>query len=94
MKLVVSREAAADFERLHDFLREQNPAAAQRAVAALADAVESLTTLPDRGRPSGIPGVRELIVPFGRSSYVVRYMHFADEDSVIILRIWHGREQR
>jgi plasmid stabilization system protein ParE len=94
VKLVVSREAAADVERLREFLRGQNPTAAQRAVTVLADAVESLTMLPDRGRPSGIPAVRELMVPFGRSSYVIRYMHLADEDSVIVLRIWHGREQR
>jgi plasmid stabilization system protein ParE len=94
VKLIVSREAAADLERLHEFLREQNPDAAQRAVSVLADAVDSLATMPDRGRPSGIPAVRELIVPFGRSAYVIRYGHFVDEDSVVVLRIWHGREQR
>ena len=94
MKLVVSREAAADFERLHDFLREENPEAAQRLVAVLSEAVDSLSLFPDRGRPSGIPAVRELIVPFGRSSYVIRYIHLADEDTVVVLRMWHGREQR
>ena len=94
MKLIVSREAAADFERLHDFLREQNPVAADRAVAMLAGAVDSLVTMPDRGRPSGIPAVRELVVPFGRSAYVIRYVHLAHEDEVIVLRLWHGREQR
>lgn len=94
MKLIVSREAAADVERLHDFLREQNPIAAQRAVVLLTEAVDSLESLPDRGRPSGVPAVRELIVPFGRSAYVIRYVHLVDEDSVIVLRIWHGRERR
>ena len=93
MKLIVSREAAADLERLHEFLREQNPDAAQRAVSVLADAVDSLATMPDRGRPSGIPAVRELIVAFGRSAYVIRYGHFVDEDSVVAPRMWHGREQ-
>ena len=94
MKLIISREAAGDFERLHDFLREQNAVAAQRVASMLSDAVDSLKTLPDRGRPSGIPGVRELIVPFGRSGYVIRYAHLAGEHSVVILRIWHGREFR
>jgi plasmid stabilization system protein ParE len=94
VKLVVSREAAADFERLHDFLREENTNAAQRLVAVLSEAVDSLSLFPDRGRLSGIPAVRELIVPFGRSSYIIRYIHLADDDALVVLRMWHGREQR
>ena len=49
---------------------------------------------PDRGRPTGTADVRELIVPFGSSAYVLRYAHAARADEVIVLRIWHGREQR
>jgi hypothetical protein len=33
-------------------------------------------------------------VPFGRSAYVVRYGYIVDTDEVVILRVWHGREQR
>ena len=49
---------------------------------------------PQRGRPSGIASVRELVVPFGQSSYVLRYAYLANRDEIVILRIWHGREQR
>lgn len=94
MKLVVSPEAAADLNRLRSFLADQNPDAAQRAVAFLVEAIQSLDTFPDRGRPTGIESVRELIVPFGSSAYVLRYAHLPDTDEVIVLRIWHGREQR
>jgi hypothetical protein len=38
--------------------------------------------------------VRELIVPFGKSAYVLRYTHLADAGEVVVLHIWHGREQR
>jgi hypothetical protein len=41
---------------------------------------------------SGVPGVRELIVPFGRSAYVLRYALLPMTDEIVILRIWHGRE--
>ncbi len=94
MKLIVAREAAADFERLHAFLADKSDLVAQRAVAVLDAAVQSLQTFPERGRPSGSPGVRELIVPFGQSSYVVRYAHLAESDEIVIVRIWHGREAR
>jgi hypothetical protein len=48
--------------------------AARRAIDALIHAVQSLDTSPERGRPSGTPGIRELIVPFGRYGYVLRYL--------------------
>jgi len=64
VRLVVSRAAVADFERLHRFLAEKDRSAAQRAAAAIDDAVRALADFPQRGRPSGIAGMRELIVPF------------------------------
>jgi plasmid stabilization system protein ParE len=42
MKLIVSEAALADLERLHAFLVDKNPRAADRAVTALVAAVESL----------------------------------------------------
>jgi plasmid stabilization system protein ParE len=94
VKLVVSREALADIERLRAFLEEKEAAAAQHAIAALQRAVGSLEVFPGRGRPSGIPGVRELVVPFGRSAYLVRYLHDREREMVVIVRVWHGREAR
>jgi hypothetical protein len=38
--------------------------------------------------------VRELIVPFGRSGYVLRYAYRRQTDEVIVLRLWHAREAR
>jgi toxin ParE1/3/4 len=94
VKLIVSLEAMADIERLRDFLADKNQDAARRAVVALTGAIESLTTLPDRGRPSGMPGMRELIVPFGSSSYILRYAHDPEAHELIVVRVWHGREER
>jgi plasmid stabilization system protein ParE len=45
VKLVVSPAAAADLERLRTFLMNENPMAAQRAVAALTHAIQSLRDL-------------------------------------------------
>jgi len=57
-------------------------------------AASSLRNLPERGRPAVRPGYPELIVPFGRGAYVIRYRIDYDRDSVVIVRIWHGRELR
>jgi plasmid stabilization system protein ParE len=94
VKLIISRAALADFARLHDFLAARNPDAARRAIDALIRAVQSLDTSPERGRPAGTPRIRELIVPFGRYGYVLRYSYSASADEVVVLRLWHGREAR
>ena len=94
MKLIVSGPAVADLERLHAFLANKNPRAAARAVTALVAAVESLSHFPERGRPAGVPNTRELIVPFGQSNYIVRYVHRIEADELVVVRIWHAREAR
>jgi plasmid stabilization system protein ParE len=94
MKLTVSPEAAVDLERLRAFLSGKNPAAADRAIAVLTVAVQSLDTFPERGMPSSTPNVRDLIVSFGQSAYLVRYSYSASAEEVVLLRIWHGREAR
>jgi toxin ParE1/3/4 len=80
--------------RLRAFLLERNPQAAQRAVAAIVRAIDSLDVFPERGRPAPVAGMRELVVPFGGSGYVVRFAIDATRDEVVVLRIWHGREAR
>jgi plasmid stabilization system protein ParE len=80
MKLIVSQAAAADLVRLHAFLANKSRAAADRAIAALVVAVQSLDTFPERGRPSATPRVRELIVAFGSYGYVMRYAYLAEVD--------------
>jgi plasmid stabilization system protein ParE len=94
VKLIVSQAAQADLLRLHAFLADHDLDAAQRAVSAIVCAVESLDVFPERGRPSPAAGIRELVVPFGQSAYVVRYAHDAGRDELVILRVWHSREQR
>jgi len=94
MKLIVSRAAAADLRRLHYFLANKSLDAAGQAAAILASAIQSLDTMPERGRPSGSPNIRELIVPFGQSASVLRYMYSIKNQEVVVLRVWHGQEAR
>jgi plasmid stabilization system protein ParE len=94
VRLIVSPAATADLQRLYTFLAGKNEVAAQHATAVLENAMQSLATFPERGRPVGDSGLREVVVPFGRSAYIVRYGYLAQSDEVVIVRIWHGRELR
>jgi plasmid stabilization system protein ParE len=84
--------ALRDLERLREFLRTKNPAAAKRAAAAIIKSVQLLGEQPQMGRPvDHLPAqFRELPIQFGASGYVARY-RYAD-DIVTVLAIRHQKE--
>jgi plasmid stabilization system protein ParE len=88
------KRARADLDRLRQFLESHDEGLSRRAVDILFAAAHSLADLAERGRPAAKPGYRELIVPFGRGAYVIRYRIDHRRDTVVITRLWHGREQR
>jgi plasmid stabilization system protein ParE len=89
-------EAEGDLLRLFDFLVEQDLAAAERAEAAIAKAIELLELFPFSCRKAlggdGNPFLRELIIPFGGAGYVVLFQ-IDDRRRVTILAVRHQREE-
>ncbi|MAU97335.1 MAG: plasmid stabilization protein [Fulvimarina sp.] len=95
MKFVFLPEAEADIERLYRFLSERNPSAARKAMLAIDEGIQMLLDTPLLGtRMEGRPDYRQLFVPFGKSAYVLRYRIHDDADSLVVVRVWHGREDR
>jgi plasmid stabilization system protein ParE len=94
VQVVFLTRARADFLRLRQFLEPHGELVAKRAVDTLFTAARSLADLPERGRPAVRPPYRELIVPFGAGAYVIRYRVDHRRNTVVITRIWHGRERR
>ena len=85
--------AKADLERLHAFIRSKSPEAAKKAVLTIIEGVDRLVDFPEMGSPwEADMNYRELTIPFGARAYVARYRLF--EGRVIIVRIWHGLEDR
>lgn len=87
-------EAVADVDRLHAFLREKSPSAAARAARVILGGANRLQELPELGRPlADETGRRDLFLPFGAGAYVLRY-RLENPSSVVIVRVWHSREER
>jgi len=84
--------ARRDLERLRAFIAKSSPAAAERAAATIARAATALSRHPELGRMLDDTPLRELVIPFGASAYVLHYR--IDPDCVVIARVWHGREDR
>lgn len=92
LKPVWSPAARRDLIRLREFIEPHNPAAARRAAAILRKSANLLQEQPGIGRRIEGREDRELSVPFGQRGYLLRYrLH---EDTIVILRIWHGLEDR
>jgi plasmid stabilization system protein ParE len=92
--IVLSPDALTDIERLRTFLDQVNPGAARRAVAAILMAIERLQEFPNLGMKTGEADVRQIVVRFGASGYIVRYAALAETGNILVTRIWHGREAR
>ena len=84
--------AIRDLQRLREFLRLKNSAAAQRAGETIVKAVQILGHQPQVGRPvEDMPDeYREWLIDFGDSGYVAKYR--IDGDAVTILAVRHQKE--
>ena len=92
--------ALRDLEKLREFLRPKNPAAAKRAAAVITMAVKVLGQHPQIGQPVEETDVdanapegstyRELPIGFGDSGYVELYRH--DGELVTVLALQHQKE--
>lgn len=38
--------------------------------------------------------IRQIVVRFGASGYIVRYAVIPENGDILITRLWHGREMR
>jgi len=85
-------EAVRDLARLREFLGDKNPSAAERAALRIREAAAVLREHPELGRIAEDEEFRDLVAPLGGGAYVLRYR--IDEDAVIVVRVWHSREDR
>ena len=92
--ILLSPDAVEDIERLRTFLDQKNPDAARRALALIWKALDRLQEFPDLGMRTGDADIRQIVVRFGSSGYIVRYAAPPEGENILITRIWHGREAR
>jgi plasmid stabilization system protein ParE len=90
VKLVWTRKSLDDIVRLHEFLAALNAAAAAKIVQGLVSTAGRLLRFPRMGERLDRYDPREVRRIFA-GDYEIRYE--VTQESIAILRIWHGREQ-
>lgn len=86
MRIIWTRQAAANLDSEKAYIAASNPAAASRVGGQIIDSVERLAVHPESGRPGRVLGTRELVVT--GTPYIVPYV--VREDAVLILRVFHA----
>ena len=86
MRVEWLRAAINNLDGLAEYISRDNPAAAERTVAAIRSAVEDLEHFPALGRPGRISGTRELVV--SGTPYIVPYR--VRGDVVQLIRVFHA----
>jgi len=84
-----SPEAAADFAAIVEYIRKQNPSAAERVSSKIYDGIVSLASFPRKGRPGRTKGTRELV--FSPLPYIAVYR--VKNGVVEIARVLHGSQR-
>jgi len=93
MKLRWLPASLHDIERLYAFLIDKDSDAAARAMETILIGASKLQDMPELGKPiNDDTGRRELYLPFGAGAFVLRYK--LDGEAVVIIRVWHSRENR
>ncbi len=92
-RVIIAEGAAQGLEHCRQFLVEKNPQATIRAGQAIELQFALLETEPEIGRPfDDLPELRELIIPFGDSGYVMLYRFDARTDLVYVRAFGHQKE--
>ena len=84
--------ALADLDRLDQFLRDKNPAAADRMLTAIMATLDRLSTAPFTGHIVVASALRAKVVRFGKGSYVCLYE--VRGQTILVARVFHAKEDR
>jgi toxin ParE1/3/4 len=90
MKLRYKARALGHVKAIHDYIVQNDPAAALRVVRRIEYSINRLAILPFSGRPGVVPGTRILVVP--GLPYVVIYR--THETEVDIIAVLHTSRRR
>ena len=93
MKLQVTPQARRHLESIAEYLRERSPRASQRVGRRIRETIALLCDFPLIGHRGALDGTREMIVR-GLPYVIVYRIEAADQQTLVILGIYHGAQLR
>ena len=93
MRVRYTPRARRHLASIHNYLAPRNPRAATRVIARIRRTVRTLGEFPLIGHQGQLPSTREMNVK-GLPYIVVYRVETGDKDSVAILGVFHGAQDR
>jgi toxin ParE1/3/4 len=93
LRLRFTPRARRHLDTIAEYIAERNPVAAQRVGARIRETIDLLSRFPHIGHPGALPGTREMGLP-GLPYIIVHRIENGDEDTLVILGIYHGAQLR
>jgi toxin ParE1/3/4 len=89
MKIVWQKRAVSDLYQVNEYIRQDNPQAAEKIGSIIESAITNLARYPEMGRKGDVPGTRELVIP--GTAYFIAYR--ITNEAVQILRVLHSKQK-
>jgi toxin ParE1/3/4 len=93
VKLRYTLRAHRHLDAIADYIAARNPEAARGVGARIRETIDLLASFPHMGNNGSLPGTREMVVP-GLPYIVVHRIEIRDQDSLVILGVYHGAQLR
>ncbi len=87
MRLWLTPRAKQDIITIAEYVRAENPVAAERVRGAILESLQLLTDFPEIGRRQNVQSVRKLVTR--KYGYLVYYSIDASADEIAILTVQH-----
>lgn len=86
-------DASRDVARLRNFIKSENPRAAQRAAKRIVEGMNILQENSEAGVPvENLIDYRDLMLTFGAGEYIIRYRR-ETASRIVIVRVRHSKEE-
>jgi toxin ParE1/3/4 len=93
VRLRYTPRARRHLDAISDYITERNPDAARRVGARIRETIDLLVAFPGIGHEGALSGTREMVVP-GLPYIVVHRLETGDDDTLVILGVYHGAQLR
>jgi len=93
VRLRYTPRARRQLDAISEYITERHPDAARRVGARIRETIDLLVAFPDIGHQGALSGTREMVVP-GLPYVVVHRVETDDEDTLVILGVYHGAQLR
>lgn len=90
MQVNWTSNSQSDLNNIRAYIAEHDVVAANNLMVRIVSAGDALVKFSNRGRPTEIPNVRELVI--SGTPYLLVYR--VESETVQILSVWHGAQDR